>query len=97
MLDEEVGTQYKDEGLGVHHVEPIDNASRTQRHFDLTVPTTVHHMGIAHADGCGIGKMFFRWPQGKVFLATIDIVAIVSSTPGIHVTQDGYVPRTPGL
>ena len=28
-----------------------------------------------------VGKMFFRSPQGKMFLATIDMVAPVSNTP----------------
>ena len=52
-MDQEVSTQYKVEGCGVHCVEPMGNASRTHRHFHLTVPTTVHHVPISHADGCG--------------------------------------------
>ena len=53
MLNEEVGPQYKVEGFGAHHANSMGNAFRSHRHFDLTVPTTVHHMPISHADGRG--------------------------------------------
>ena len=67
VLDEEVGPQYKVEGFGVHHVEPMGNASRSHRHFDLTVPTTVHHMPFPHADGCR-GRDVLQVPTRQSFL-----------------------------
>ena len=67
VLDKEVSTEYKVEGFGVHHVEPMSNTSRTHRHLDLTVPTTVHHMPISRADGCA-GQDVLQGPTRKIFL-----------------------------
>ena len=52
----------------------------SHRHVNLTVPTTVHHMCIRMGTAA-VGMVFFGSPRGNIFLATINIVAPLSSTP----------------
>ena len=58
VLYEEVSTQYKVEGLSVHHIEPMGDSSRAHRYLHFTVPAAVHHMSIPHAySGGGHGVL----------------------------------------
>ena len=53
VLYEEVNTQYKVEGLSVHHIEPMGDSPGAHRYLHFTVPAAVHHMSIPHAYSSG--------------------------------------------
>ena len=48
VLHEEVSTQYKVEGISVHHIEPMGDSLGAHRYLHLAVPAAVHHMSIPH-------------------------------------------------
>ena len=70
-------------------LEPIGTSTSQSPQLYTTWPTPMQ-MAV-------VGIVFFRSPRGKILLATIDIVALVSSTPSYFDPQDGYVPKAPGL
>ena len=63
VLHEEVSTQYKVEGLSVHHIEPMGDSSRAHRYLHFTVPAAVHHMSIPHSYSRG-GHGVLQAPTG---------------------------------
>ena len=80
VLHEEVSPQYKVEGFSVHHIEPmgdlrepIGTSTSQSPQLCTTRPSPIRIAAVV--------MVFFRLPQGKIFFATIDMVAPVSNTP----------------